>query len=91
MSPTATKKSWTRALFVVLGVVAVAIVANPDKSRHDEVIRNRVADNHPIASLIGAGRLTSMMAQYHSIGVASYTTLDNQVATVGAFGIVVAR
>ena len=46
---------------------------------------------HPVASLFGVGRLAGAMAEYHSIGVASYTKIDDKVSTIGAFGIVISR
>lgn len=80
-----------RGTFIVVGLVALAVVSNPGKARHGAAIQSDMQKRHPVASLLGAGRLASAVADYHSLGVASYTTIDDKVATVGAFGFVVAR
>jgi hypothetical protein len=70
-------------------VLAIAALLNPGKAKHDETIRQQVKQQSPIASLLGAGRLASWVADYHSIGIASYTTIDGDIVTIGAFGMVV--
>ena len=75
-------------LLVLLGLLALT---NPDKPKHDQAIQQTVKQRSPIASLFGAGRLASWAAEYHSVGIASYTTIDGQLATIGVFGIVVLK
>lgn len=85
------KPSSSRAIIFVLAIIALAALSNPPKQRHDKVIREQVRKSHPVLSLFGGGRLASWVAGYHSVGIASYTTIDNEVVTFGAFGIVVPR
>jgi hypothetical protein len=40
------------------------------------------------AVILGIGHLTSFASRYHSLGVASYTTVNDKLTSVGAFGIV---
>jgi hypothetical protein len=40
------------------------------------------------AVILGIGHLTSFASRYHSLGVASYTTINDKLTSVGAFGIV---
>lgn len=80
-----------RGIVAVLCLVALAVLSNPRKSRHDRAIQRDMKKSHPVASFFGAGSLASAMAEYHSIGVAFYTTLDDEIATVGAFGVVIRR
>jgi hypothetical protein len=88
--PTAIR-SGLRDLLLLFAFLAIGVLANPDKAKHDQIIRQQVRNQSPIASIFGAGRLASWVADYHSIGIASYTTIDGKVVTMGAFGIVIPR
>ena len=37
---------------------------------------------------VGVGALTAFASSYHSLGVASYTTVGNRTVSWGAFGVV---
>jgi hypothetical protein len=80
-----------RDALVLVALLALALVLNPDKTRHDDAIRAEMARRSPIASFFGAGHLASWVAEYHSIGIASYTKIDGRIVTIGAFGIVIPR
>jgi hypothetical protein len=73
----------TAALFVA------AIALNPSAQKHREKIRQATADRHPVAGALGLGALKAFVSNYHSWGVASYTTANERVISVGAFGMVV--
>ena len=79
----------------VLAVVAVALVAavvlNPSAERHRDAVRRSVADSNPLAGALGLGKVTAFVSTYHSLGVASYTTVDKHVLSVGVFGYVHVR
>lgn len=47
-----------------------------------------IADRSPIAGVLGIGAITAFTSVYHSWGVASYTTVNRRVVSVGAFGLV---
>lgn len=87
--PSAKRLGGRRALLFVV-VLVIAALLNPDKTKHDAAIRQQVKKQSPVASLLGGGRLASWIADYHSLAIASYTTIDGDVVTIGAFGIAVA-
>ena len=51
-------------------------------------IKQAIAERSPIAGVLGVGALTAFVSSYHSVGVASYTTVDDKTVSVGAFGMV---
>jgi hypothetical protein len=74
---------------VAAAVTAAAFVLNPSADRHRAEIKATVAERSPLAGALGLGALTAFTSTYHSLGVASYTTVDDRTVSVGAFGIVV--
>lgn len=79
---------------VISAVVAVAVTAaafalNPSPEQHRDKIRAAVAERSPLAGALGVGALTAFASTYHPLGVASYTTVNGQVVSIGAFGVVV--
>jgi hypothetical protein len=81
------KKSAGKAIAVMLAVL-ILVLSNPSKEQHRDAFRGAVRRELPLASLLGAGRVASWLTDYHSLGVASFSTLDGSVVTFGAFGIV---
>lgn len=73
---------------VALLVVALAFALNPSPERHREEIRNAIAVRSPMAGVLGLGALTAFASTYHPLGVASYTTVNDRVVSIGAFGMV---
>jgi hypothetical protein len=80
-------KAVTSAI-VTAAVFVAAIALNPSADKHREKIRQATADRHPVAGALGLGALKAFVSSYHSVGVASYTTGDEQLQSVGAFGVV---
>ncbi len=82
--------SKTRFLPVlVLGAVVVAAFAlNPSADQHREKIQSVIAERSPLEGMLGLGQLTSFASKYHSLGVASYTTVGEKTASVGVLGMV---
>ena len=74
-------------LAVVAAVLAAAVALNPSPERHRAEIRQAVAERSPLAGLLQLGSLAAFLSSYHSIGVASYTTADGRLLSVGAFGV----
>lgn len=75
-------------LIVAVAAVILAFVLNPSADRHREKIKEAIAERSQLEKLLGIGQLTSFTSRYHSLGVASYTTVNDKVTSVGAFGIV---
>jgi len=76
------------SVLAAAAVVGLAFLSNPSAERHRDKIKEGVADRSPLAGLIGVGHLAAFASSYHRLGVASYTTIDGKVVTVGAFGMV---
>lgn len=76
------------ALLIIIALAVLAAAFNPPPEKHREKIRQAVAERSQIASVLGLGHLTSFVSRYHNLGVASYTTVDDKVTSVGAFGMV---
>ena len=83
MSKTKTVPIGATALVLIL-----AVVLNPSPESHRTKMKEVIADRSPIEGLLGVGVLTAMASTYHSLGVASYTTVNDKTITVGAFGLV---
>lgn len=74
---------------VTMIIVALAFALNPSPEKHREEISKAMAERSPLAALLGLGSLTAFVSTYHPLGVASYTTVNERVVSVGAFGVVV--
>ena len=72
-------------------LVAAAALLNPSADSHRERIRQAVAERSQLAALLRLGDLAAFVSEYHSLGLASYTTSRERVLSVGAFGIVFVR
>jgi hypothetical protein len=75
-------------LIAVLLVGLILALTNPSLERHQQAIRDVITHDHPIASLFGLGRIASRLPEYHSFGFFSYTTVDQEVVSIGAVGYV---
>lgn len=78
-------------LVAALVLIALAFALNPSGEQHRAKIRAAVADRSPLAGALGVGALTAFASEYHSIGIASWTTAGDRTLSVGAFGIVIVR
>ncbi|HEY5635227.1 MAG TPA: hypothetical protein VIT02_15840 [Burkholderiaceae bacterium] len=67
---------------------AAAFVLNPTPEQHRAKIREAVAERSPLAGALGVGAITAFVSNYHPLGVASYTTVDGRVVSIGAFATV---
>ncbi len=72
----------------LLVLLAVAFVSNPSPERHREHLKATVAERSPLAGALKLGHVAAWVSTYHSLGVASYTTVNERVVTYGAFGLV---
>lgn len=78
----------TLPLSLAAGAVVLAIALNPPAERHREKIRAAVAERSQLEHLLGVGHLTAFASRYHSFGLGSYTTVDDKLTSLGAFGLV---
>ena len=67
-------------------VTAAAFLLNPSADVHRARIEAVIAERSPLAGAIGIGVLKAFASEYHSLGIASYTTMADQTLSVGAFG-----
>ncbi|MFT3814270.1 MAG: hypothetical protein QM740_12920 [Acidovorax sp.] len=82
------KKSTLITAIVAAGVTAAAFVLNPSPEQHRKHIEQAISDRSLLAGLFGIGVLTAFASTYHPLGVASYTTVNGHVVSVGALGMV---
>lgn len=77
-----------KALAALAVVVALAAVSNPSAERHRVQIKAQVAERSPLAGALGVGALAAFVSNYHSLGVASYTSIRGKTVSVGFMGMV---
>ena len=78
-----------RAVVVVLALIGAASLLNPSAEKHRQKIKEATAERSQLAALLRLGELTAFVSSYHSLGFASYTTANEKILSVGAFGVVV--
>lgn len=72
---------------LVGGVLTAAVfLSNPDVDEHREAINAQLAVDHPLAAALGLGTIKGLAVEYHSIGIASWTSREDRVMTFGALG-----
>lgn len=76
------------SLLIAAGAVVLAVVLNPSPEKHRDKIKEVIAERSQLERFLGLGHLTSFAARYHSFGLGSYTTVDDKLTSVGAFGLV---
>lgn len=79
----------TKFLIAVLVLLGVAFATNPGADSHRAKLKAEIAERSQIAGVLGLGGLAALVSTYHTLGVASYTTLNDKVVSYGAFGLVV--
>lgn len=81
-----------RNLALTLGIpvaaILLALVLNPSPERHRQKIKDTMGQRSPVARVLGVGSLAAFASNYHSLGLASYTTAGDRTLSVGAFGLV---
>lgn len=77
-----------KTLIAVAVTIALASALNPSAEKHRDKIKTAIAERSQVERVLGIGQLTSFVSQYHSLGVASYTTVNDKVTSIGVFGIV---
>jgi hypothetical protein len=75
-------------LLVVAALLVAAFLLNPTPEQHRAKIRSVVSERSLVAKAFGVGALTAFVSSYTSLGVASYTTVNGRIVSIGAFGLV---
>lgn len=77
------------SFLVVAGLLFAAVALNPSAEKHRTRIKEAIAERSQIEKVLGVGELTAFVSSYHSVWVGSYTTVNEKVTSVGAFGMVI--
>ena len=78
-------------LLVLAAVLLLAALLNPSPQRHRQEIRQEIGERNPVTRLLALNALAAFASNYHSLGIASYTTAGDRVLSVGVLGMVVVR
>ena len=76
------------SLLVAAALVVVSVALNPSADKHRTRIKESIAERSRLEKVLGVGQLTAFASKYHSVWVGSYTTVNDKVISVGAFGMV---
>lgn len=76
------------SLIAVAVTAVVAVALNPTPEQHRAKIKTVISERSPMAGLLGLGSLAAFASAYHSVGVASYTVVNERTVSIGAFGAV---
>lgn len=69
-------------------LLGAAFLFNPSADRHREKIKAALAERSQLNAVLGVGTLVAFASNYHSLGVASYTTAGDQTLSFGVLGMV---
>ncbi len=80
----------TALVSFVLGaaVTAAAFMLNPTPEQHRARMKEAFAQSSPLAGTLGVGAIAAFASTYHTLGVASYTTANDRLRSIGALGMV---
>lgn len=78
-----------RTLIAVVALLLLGFALNPSAERHREKIAASIASNNQLAGVLGVGKLTAFVSTYHSLGLASYATVNDRAVSIGALGVVI--
>lgn len=88
---TMSSRSLPVAFGLLAATLALAVVLNPSAERHRDSVRAAIGERNALAKVLGVGSLAALVSSYHSLGIASYTTVNGRTLSVGAFGLVFVR
>ena len=77
-----------KATLILVVAVALGFVLNPGPEAHREKLKAEIAARSQLAGLLGINRLAAVASTYHTLGLASYSTLNDRLVSYGAYGIV---
>lgn len=84
-------KSTLSTALVAAILIVLAFALNPSPEKHRSKIKEAIAERSPLAGVLGVGALAAFVSNYHSLGVASYATVNEQTVSIGAYGMVFVR
>lgn len=67
----------------------LSFLLNPSADRHREKISQSISERSQLENALGVGHVAAFAAKYKSIGIASYTTINDNIYSVGILGIVI--
>lgn len=75
---------------IVAGVVLLLlmVLTNPSAERHRDQIAESISERSQIEKVFGVGQISAFASRYHSLGILSYSTLGDEVVSVGMLGMV---
>ncbi|MEH0166282.1 hypothetical protein ABT392_02640 [Paucibacter sp. JuS9] len=76
------------SLLVLAALVVAGFATNPSADQHRDKIKKAVAERSQLEGALGVGQITAFASKYHSLGLASYTTVNDKLRTVGVLGMV---
>ncbi len=76
------------SIILAASVLALAIMFNPTPDRHRAKIKAVIEDRSQLADALGLGSITAFITTYHSLILASYTTVNERTVSFGVFGMV---
>lgn len=77
-----------KSLITLAIAVAIAFISNPSPERHREKIQQSLSERSLMSKALGIGALTAFASNYRSVGVGSYTVVNDKLVSVGLYGMV---
>ena len=74
-------------IIVLLGAILMA-VSNPNQDRHLQAIKDRLAGQNSLASVVAQAALAVNPPSYHSALVLSYTKHNDKLSSIGILSYV---
>ncbi|HCT40006.1 MAG TPA: hypothetical protein DF427_02255 [Moraxellaceae bacterium] len=75
-------------IIVAIAFLTLSFLLNPSADKHREKITQSISERSQLEGVLGVGQLTAFAARYKSLGIASYTTVNGAVVSIGALGMV---
>ena len=75
-------------VIIIVAIIAAAFALNPSPEKHRTKISEAIAARSPLEGALGIGAITAFVSAYHPLGVASYTTVNGHLTSIGVLGVV---
>ncbi|MGZ3158566.1 MAG: hypothetical protein ACXU7D_00610 [Burkholderiaceae bacterium] len=76
------------APLIIAAVIILALILNPSPEKHREKIKDLVGERSLLDRTFRVGQFIAFASTYHSLGVASYTTVNERITSIGFMGLV---
>ncbi len=77
-----------KLILVLVAIIVAAVFLNPSAEKHRMKMKEAIAERSQLEKVLGVGALTAFASRYHSLGIASYTTVNEKLTSVGVVGLV---